>query len=142
MSGATDGSASRLAEGISTFSNAPHVWPKSMRGQPGAPLRVHLVDADPHRRRVVARELMADSRTVVVGQADSLREGRRLLRDTAFDVLLVDCGLQDGCGLDLIAHAKAANAAAEVVVLARAESEEDASRAFSLGAAGYLSRNC
>jgi DNA-binding NarL/FixJ family response regulator len=113
-----------------------------MRGQPDAPLRVLLVDTDPHARRVIARELMDDPRTVVVGQAGSLREGLRLVRDTAFDVLLVEARLQDGCGSDLIAPARLANTGAEVIVLSRAGGEEEAFKAFDLGAAGYLSKNC
>lgn len=139
---AGEGSGFQATGGFSIFRNAPCLWPKSMRGQPGAPLRVHLVDADPHGRRVIARELMGDARTVVAGQAGSLREGCRLVRETAFDVLLVDVGLQNGCGLELVAPARAANAAAEVIVLSGSTGEEEASKAFDLGAAGYLSRNC
>ena len=139
---ATDGSGLRVSGCFTSFSNQPCLWPESMRGQPDAPLRVHVVDTDPHARRVIARELMEDARTVVAGQAGSLREGCRLVRDTAFDVLLMDGGLQDGWGLDLIACAKTANAAAEVIVLSRAVSEEEAFKAFDSGAAGYLSKNC
>jgi DNA-binding NarL/FixJ family response regulator len=112
-----------------------------MAGQPGAPLRVHIVDSDSHCRAVVADELMGDSRTVVAGQAASLRDGRRLVREAHFDVLLVDLSLADGSGFDLISHARSLQSNAEVVALARSEVEDDAVRAFHLGAAGFVVKN-
>jgi len=127
--------------GFSIFKNSPCVWPESMTGQPGAPLRVHIVDADAHARAVIAQELMGDSRTVVAGQAGSARDGRRLVRDVRFDVLLVDVGLPDGAGFELISHARSLNPQAEVVALSRQEVDDDAVRAFDLGAAGFVVKN-
>jgi DNA-binding NarL/FixJ family response regulator len=127
--------------GFSIFKNSPCVWPESMTGQPGAPLRVHIVDADAHARGVIAQELMQDSRTVVAGQAGTLRDGRRLVRDVRFDVLLVDVSLPDGTGFELISHAKSLNPEAEMVALSKQEIDDDAMRAFDLGAAGFVVKN-
>lgn len=127
--------------GFSIFINPPCLWPDSMSGQPGAPLRVLVVDGDAHARGVIAHELMGDSRTVVAGQAGSLREGRRLVREAGFDVLLVDMELADGVGLDLIPHAKAAHASATAVVLSRHENDEDAMRSFDCGAMGFVTKS-
>jgi len=124
--------------GFSVFKNSPCMWPESMTGQPGAPLRVHVVDPDVHARAVIAQELMGDSRTVIAGQAATVREGRRLLRDVPFDVLLVDVGAADGAGFELIPQARSLHAGAEVVALSRQESDADAMRAFDLGAAGFV----
>lgn len=129
------------AGGFSVFKNAPCVWPESMTGQPGAPLRVHIVDADAHVRGVIAHELMDDSRTVVAGQAGSLREGRRLVREARFDVLLVDVALPDGAGLELISQARALDAGCEVIALSVQETDDDALRAFERGAAGFVVKN-
>lgn len=129
------------ANEVSSFANAPYLWPASMRGQPGAPIRVHLVDSDPVVRRLVSDELTQDSRTAVAGEAASLRDGRRLVRDVAFDVLLVELHLQDGSGLELIGPAKAVHSAAEVMVLSHVDSDDDALLAFESGAAGFLSKN-
>lgn len=129
------------SSGFSIFKNPPCIWPESMVGQPGAPLRVHIVDSDSHCRGVVAQELMGDSRTVVAGQAASLRDGRRLVREARFDVLLVDLSLPDGSGFDLISHARSLHPKAEVVALAKSEVEDDAVRAFHLGAAGFVVKN-
>jgi DNA-binding NarL/FixJ family response regulator len=127
--------------GFSIFKNSPCVWPESMSGQPGAPLRVHVVDSDAHARGVIAQELMGDSRTVVAGQASTLRDGRRLVRDVRFDVLLVDVGLSDGAGFELISHARSLNPESEVVALSKQEMDDDAMRAFDLGAAGFVVKN-
>jgi DNA-binding NarL/FixJ family response regulator len=123
--------------GFSIFVNAPCFWPESMSGQPGAPVRVLVVDSDSHARSVVAQELMGDTRTVVVGQAGSIREGKRLVRDSAFDVLLLDIRLDDGPAFELVTLARAQRSA-EVVAMSKSESDDDAMRAFELGAAGFL----
>ncbi|TFZ00702.1 response regulator transcription factor [Ramlibacter henchirensis] len=127
--------------GFAIFKNSPCVWPESMAGQPDSPLRVHVVDSDAHVRGVISQELMGDSRTVVAGQAGSLRDGRRLVRDLGFDVLLVDVALSDGAGFDLMAHAKSLNPKAEVIALSKHETDDDAMRAFELGAAGFVVKN-
>ena len=129
------------SSGFSIFKNPPFIWPESMVGQPGAPLRVLVVDSDSHFRGVVAQELMGDSRTLVAGQADSLRDGRRLVRDVHFDVLLVGLSLSDGSGFDLISHARGSRSRGEVVALAGSEVEDDAIHAFHLGAAGFVVKN-
>ena len=124
--------------GFSIFRNSPCIWPESMSGQPGAPVRVHIVDSDAHFRGGVAQELMGDSRTVVAGQVGSLDDGRRLVRDVSFDVLLVDIALSDGAGFGLISHARSLQPGVEVVALSSSETEDDAVRAFDLGAAGFV----
>jgi DNA-binding NarL/FixJ family response regulator len=123
--------------GFSIFRNPPCVWPESMSGQPGAPVRVLVVDSDAHVRSTVTQELMGDSRTVVAGQAGTLRDGRRLLREVGCDVLLLDLHLEDGPGDELITQARAVSKA-EVVVVSRLDTDDDAMRAFGLGAAGFV----
>ena len=62
-----------------TYSNPPSVWPAFLTGQEANPVRVLLVDDDPHIRLVIAQELMADARTLLVAQAGSVREGRKAI---------------------------------------------------------------
>ena len=131
----------RVKAGFSIFKNSPCVWPESMSGQPDSPLRVHVVDSDPHVLRVITQELMGDGRTVVAGQASTFREARRLVRDVPFDVLLVDLALPEQGGFELIRHARSVHPQAEVVALSRHETDDDALRAFELGAAGFVVKN-
>ena len=123
------------------YSNPPSVWPDFLVGQEAQPVRVLLVDDDPHVRHVIAQELLADKRIHLVGQADGLREGRRKVGHHDFDVMLVDLNLGDGCGFDLIEQLKSLAPMTEVVVISATEDEEHALRAFELGATGYLIKN-
>lgn len=117
------------------------LWPPFMTGQPDQPVRVILVDDDLHMRRVIAQELLADSRIHLVGQAANVREGRRLVADENFDVMLVDLNLGDGTGFQLIDLMRTARPVAEAVVVSAMEDEDHAIRAFELGATGYLIKN-
>jgi DNA-binding NarL/FixJ family response regulator len=126
---------------FATHDNPPSVWPNHLAGQAEKPVRVVVVDDDPHIRRIISQELMSDSRTVVAGQAASLREGRRLVREHDFDVMLVDLNLGDGEGYDLITYVKHVRSTAEVVVVSILDADEDVMRAFDLGAAGFLVKN-
>lgn len=126
---------------LAPHSALPPLWPDFMMGQPGQPVRVLLVDDDPHMSRVIAHELLADMRINLVGQAGSLREGRRLMGLHEFDVMLVDLNLGDGTGFDLIEYMKTVRPMAEAVVISAMEDEQHALHAFELGATGYLVKN-
>lgn len=121
--------------------NPPSVWPDFLVGQEDQPVRVLLVDDDPHVSHVIAQELLADKRIHLVGQAGCLRDGRRMVGRHDFDVMLVDLNLGDGCGFDLIEQLKSLAPMTEVVVISAIEDEEHALRAFELGATGYLIKN-
>lgn len=121
--------------------NPPSVWPDFLVGQTSQPVKVLLVDDDPHIRHVIAQELLADDRLLLVAQAQGLKDGRRKVVQHDFEVLLVDLNLGDGNGFDLIEFVKSHRPSAEVVVITAIEDEESALRAFELGANGYLVKN-
>ena len=114
------------------------MWPHFMNGQPDKPVRVLLIDDDMHIRKVISQELLRDVRTHLVAQGASMREGRSLIREHQFDVMLVDLNLGDGSGFELIQHLKLVRPAVEAVVISSTEDEQYALRAFELGATGYL----
>ena len=121
--------------------HAGRVWPDFLTGQPGQPVRVLLIDDDPHFRRVIAQELVADLRIHLVAQGSSAREGRRLIGLYEFDVMMIDLNLGDGSGFALIDCVKSVRPAAEAVVISAMEDEQHALHAFELGATGYLVKN-
>lgn len=123
---------------LAPHSGLPPLWPGFLTGQPEQPVRVLLVDDDPHMSRVIAHELLADLRINLLGQASSLREGRRFISQNEFDVMLVDLNLGDGTGFDLIEYMKTVRPMAEAVVISAMEDEQHALHAFELGATGYL----
>ncbi len=124
-----------------SLESASSTWPHFMTGQTDQPVRVILVDDDPHMRRVISNELLADLRINLVGQAASVREGKRLISAQALDVMLVDINLGDGTGFQLIEHLKSVRPAAEAIVVSAMEDEDKAIAAFELGATGYLVKN-
>ena len=117
------------------------MWPDFLIGQPGRPIRVLLIDDDAHMRRVISQELLADLRCDLVGQGSSVKEGRKLMSQHLFEVMLVDLNLGDGTGFELIEHMKTAHPLAEAIVISGMEDEQHALRAFELGATGYLVKN-
>lgn len=117
------------------------MWPDFMVGQPDKPVRVALVDDDAHIRRVIAQEIMRDPRTLVVGQAGSVKEGRKVIRQNEVDVLLVDLNLGDGEGFELLDVLKTCQPQAEAIVVSVLENDEQVMKAFEKGATGYLVKN-
>ena len=117
------------------------LWPDFLTGQKARPVRVLLVDDDAHMRRVIAQDLLADDRVILVAQGASAREGRRLAALHDFEVLLVDLNLGDGTGFDLLQHIKTVRPFAEAIVITASDDEQHALQAFALGATGYLVKN-
>ncbi|CAM3606267.1 response regulator transcription factor [Polaromonas hydrogenivorans] len=130
-----------LSSGSHLAGALPSLWPGFLTGQAEHPVRVLLVDDDPHMSRVIAHELLGDLRIDLLGQGGSVREGRRLISQNEFDVMLVDLNLGDGSGFELIEHMKAVRPMAEAVVISAMEDEQHALHAFELGATGYLVKN-
>lgn len=112
-------------------------WPEHFQGQTTKPVRVLLVDDDPHVRKCIADELLADARIQLVAQGASLKEGRHLIAKHEFDVLLVDLNLGDGLGFDLIRLVKHNKPLVEAILISVMEDEDHALNAFNLGATGY-----
>ena len=122
-------------------SSAAALWPNFLKGQVDQPIRVLLIDDDAHIRKIIAHELHSDRRCNLIGQGGSVREGRKIIAQRRFDVMLVDLNLGDGSGYELIEYMKTEQAEAEAVVVSAMEDEEHALKAFELGATGYLIKN-
>ena len=117
------------------------MWPDFLVGQPGRPIRILLIDDDAHMRRVISQELFTDLRCDLVAQGSSVKEGRKLISQHVFEVMLVDLNLEDGTGFELIEHMKISHPLAEAIVISGMEDEQHALKAFELGATGYLVKN-
>jgi DNA-binding NarL/FixJ family response regulator len=78
--------------------------------------RVMLVEDHIAFRQALASLLSQEPDLEVVAQAGSLAEARELL-DTPLDVAVLDLGLPDGDGRDLIGELRQANAGISVLVL-------------------------
>jgi DNA-binding response OmpR family regulator len=126
------------------------------RGAPGAsfrgarlfvamtdPPRVLLVDDDPALCAFLADNLAADGFTALV--AGTAAEGLRVLEHRRPDLAVVDLGLPDGSGLDLISRVRGSDGvssrvdpALPVLVLTGRAGEPDRVRGFERGADDYV----
>jgi DNA-binding NarL/FixJ family response regulator len=102
------------------------------------PVRVLLVEDSPTVREAIASEFEADPRFELVGQAASVAEARELLAQA--DVAILDLGLPDGSGADLIPELRSANPNARAIVLTTTYDRSLHLRAHEHGAAAVLDK--
>ena len=105
-------------------------------------VRVILIDDHAALREPLAFMLGLEPDLVVVGQADSLEEARRLLGDAGeVDVAIVDLDLPDGSGIDFIGDLRAARPQAMVLILTAFSGREQIAEAIEAGAAGIVHKS-
>src|SRR6476661_6577000 len=104
-----------------------------------------LVEDDAPTRTFLADNLTADGYELLV--ADCAREGLRLLETKFPDVALVDLGLPDGSGLDIVRRVRASDGVASridpavpLVVLSGRGGELDRLRGFDRGCDDYVAK--
>lgn len=84
-------------------------------------------------------ELALELEGHAVTTSRSVADGRRALAATTFDVILLDLGLGDGSGLDLLRYIRAElGCPTPVLILSGQRQRDTVRRAQELGAASYL----
>ena len=101
-------------------------------------IRIAVVEDEPHTRQALVERLRQVDNYRVVAEAATLAEGRSLLSAHSLDVLIVDLGLPDGSGLDLIDEQRQRDAQTAILVLTVFGDEQKLVRAIECGARGYL----
>jgi len=101
-------------------------------------IRVVVVDDHELFRLGVIDTLEADGDLTVVGEAATAGEALRLARSELPDVLLLDLGLPDRSGLEVVEELARERAACRIVVLTVSEEDESLFRALEAGAAAYV----
>jgi DNA-binding NarL/FixJ family response regulator len=101
-------------------------------------MRVLVVEDDANLRQAFVDAVDSTADMASVGGADDLASGMRLLRTTKPDVLLVDLGLPDGDGIELIREAARTLPDCEVMVITVFGDEEHVLASIEAGATGYL----
>ena len=104
-------------------------------------VRVLLVDDHASIREALASTFEGED-FEVVGQAGSLEEARRMLQEATqpIDVALVDLGLPDGYGGNLIKDLREAYPQAQALVLSATLDRTEVARAVERGAAGVINK--
>jgi two-component system KDP operon response regulator KdpE len=96
-----------------------------------------VVEDDRDIRRSVRTSLEASGWTV--NEAETLRQALALIRSRGFDLAIVDLGLPDGDGVDLIASIRADSQVPIIVLSARSE-EQNKVLALDAGADDYVEK--
>jgi signal transduction histidine kinase len=110
-----------------------------MSADPGAPLRVLLIEDNPGDELLVQRALAQVSRTrFLVTTAPTLTEGLAQLEAGGYDALLLDLALPGSGGLETLQGVRQRAAAIPIVVLSGLEDEALAIASLAAGAQDFL----
>ncbi|MFS2135112.1 response regulator transcription factor [Duganella sp. Dugasp56] len=101
-------------------------------------IRVAIVEDDPGFLEALIRVVQAAPDMCLSGRAGSQAEGLAMLRSAPADVLLVDLGLPDGSGVDVIRAATLQWPSCSVMVSTNFGDEMHVMRSIEAGAVGYL----
>lgn len=102
------------------------------------PHSVVVVEDDADTRERLAGAVTAVASLSLAGDCGNLADARAILRERAPDVLLVDLGLPDGSGLDLIRETARRAPATHIMVITVFGDETHVVDAIEAGATGYL----
>lgn len=100
------------------------------------PARIAIIEDDPMVRQYFMRIITMEAGYDIVGMAPDLATGRALISLNP-DLFLMDIGLPDGSGYDLVPEIKARTAAKTLIISAFGD-RDTVVRALSAGADGYL----
>jgi PAS domain S-box-containing protein len=114
---------------------------KKDREQSEEEVRILLVEDHATVREAVATSFQQEEGFEVVGQVGSLAEARRMLGTRPVDVALIDLGLPDGYGADLIKDLRDAHPQAQALILSVSIDRAEIARAVERGAAGVLNKS-
>jgi len=102
------------------------------------PLQIAIVEDDPIFRVAVAGAIAHEAGMSLLAQAHTRADALFMLQGPRADVLLVDLGLPDGSGIDIIHESRKRWASCSVVVSTMFGDETHVMRAIEAGACGYL----
>jgi DNA-binding NarL/FixJ family response regulator len=103
-----------------------------------SPLRVGVVEDHPVYREGLVTALEEAGGLTVAGAVGTLEDALMMLAGTAIDVLLLDLGLPDGSGLDLLGTLRDRHPHVSTVVLTMNDEGTLVLQAVRAGARGYL----
>lgn len=76
-----------------------------------------------------------------IGEATSGSETLERLRDSAWDLVVLDINMPDRSGIDILAHIRSGHPATRVLVISAFSEKQYAIYALRAGAAGYLAKD-
>lgn len=106
--------------------------------QSQAPINIAIVEDDLTLRQVLVSTLEADPEYTVVGQFADGESAVRNIPSLKPDMVLIDLGLPDMSGIDVIRRLKASNPTCDILVVTIFGDERTITSALEAGANGYL----
>ena len=107
---------------------------------PSTPARILVVDDHPLVRWGLDKLFDAEPDLVVAGEAATADEALQILGREAFDLVLLDLGLKQGSGLDLITQIRTQYDDLPVLVLSMHQERFYAERVLRAGAQGFVTK--
>ena len=101
-------------------------------------IQVSLIEDDPHFQAKLSSVITGSEDMNLVSVCDTRAQGLSMLSEKAVDVLLVDLGLPDGSGIDVIREAHHQWPNCRIMVCTVFGDEEHVMRSLYAGATGYL----
>ena len=102
--------------------------------------RIMLVEDQPDFRRLMVALLARQPDLEVVAEAGSLTEAREHAAEVSFDVAVLDLGLPDGNGADLISDLRGSNPDVAVLILSASLDPASLERATEAGASEIMDK--
>lgn len=99
---------------------------------------VLLVEDEPEFRRRFERIIESEPSLQLVGSAANKREAQGLIDRLKFDVLIIDLGLPDGTGIDLIKQVSQQRPDVDIMVVSVFGDEQHVLASIEAGATGYV----
>lgn len=97
-----------------------------------------IVEDDALLRARIAESVAEMTSPTALFQAGSVEEGKKLLQEHQPQLVLLDVGLPDGSGLELLRYQVQLGLSSQTLILSSMSDEETIVQAIRLGAQGYL----
>jgi two-component system, NarL family, invasion response regulator UvrY len=104
-------------------------------------IRILLVDDHPVVRHGIRQILIEGFKSVSVGEASDVATASASIRNSAWDVVVLDVTLPGASGLDLLKEIRQMRPALPVLVLSMHPASQFARRVLAAGAMGYLTKD-
>jgi two-component system, NarL family, invasion response regulator UvrY len=103
-------------------------------------IKVLMIDDHPIVRDG-CRQVFARRSDIDLHEAESAAAGLAANRDIKPDIIILDVGLGDGNGLDMIPALRTENEGAQIIIFSMYEAPRFVTRALELGARGYVTKS-
>src|SRR5882762_11853410 len=103
--------------------------------------RMLIVDDHEVLRDGVKRVFEKQPGTATFGEASTVQEALKLVREQDWDIVVLDISLGDRSGLEVLKELKQVRPRLPVLILSMHSEEQYARRAFKAGASGYITKD-